>query len=37
LIEYDVDEGEVCVGGREIGEMPLGEYRDGMSIIPQGE
>lgn len=37
LIEYDEEEGEVMVGGKEIGTTTLGVYRDGMSIIPQGE
>lgn len=37
LIEYEEESGEVCVGGIEIGSKTLREYRDGMSIIPQGE
>jgi ABC-type multidrug transport system fused ATPase/permease subunit len=37
LIEYDTEEGEVLVDGKEITERSLASLRSSMSIIPQGE
>ena len=37
LIDYDQEEGEVMVDGREIGERSLAGLRGSMSIIPQGK
>lgn len=36
LIEFEDDGGEIMVDGIDIRDLPLGDYRSAMSIVPQG-
>jgi hypothetical protein len=37
LIDFDNDGGEIMVDGIDIRDLPLGDYRGAMSIVPQGK
>jgi ABC-type multidrug transport system fused ATPase/permease subunit len=37
LIDFDDDGGEILVDGMDIRDIPMGDYRSAMSIVPQGE
>lgn len=36
LIDFDDDGGEIMVDGMDIRDIPMGDYRSAMSIVPQG-
>jgi ABC-type multidrug transport system fused ATPase/permease subunit len=37
LIHFEDDGGEITIDGIDIRDLPLGDYRSAMSIVPQGE